>query len=61
LALIEERKPIRYNGLIGPVQFDKHGDITGPFIKWQIVDGKVKNLGEVPVGQIDSLKARTGE
>src|SRR6218665_2624588 len=33
LALIEERKPIRYNGLIGPVQFDKHGDITGPFIK----------------------------
>jgi ABC-type branched-subunit amino acid transport system substrate-binding protein len=58
LALIKEHKPIRYVGLIGPVQFDQYGDITGPFTKWQIVDGKPKNLGDVSTAQIDSLKAR---
>src|SRR5262249_27870563 len=31
LALIKEGKPIRYEGVIGPVQFDEYGDITGPF------------------------------
>ncbi|QIN67941.1 Periplasmic binding protein (plasmid) [Caballeronia sp. SBC1] len=61
LALLKEHKPIRYVGLIGPVQFDKYGDITGPFAKWQIVDGKPKNLGDVSTVQIDSLKARLGE
>ena len=31
LALIKQGKPIRYEGVIGPVSFDAVGDITGPF------------------------------
>lgn len=58
LALIKDHKPVRYVGLIGSVQFDQYGDITGPFTKWQIVDGKPKNLGDVSTAQIDALKAR---
>ena len=40
-ALIKEGKPIRYVGVIGPVQFDRYGDITGPFRLWRIQDGQV--------------------
>jgi len=39
LELIKAGKPIRYVGVIGPVQFDKNGDITGPFRLWRIKDG----------------------
>ena len=31
-------------GVIGPVSFDKYGDITGPFRFWKIVDGKVTQI-----------------
>jgi hypothetical protein len=40
-------KPIRYEGVIGPVSFDQYGDITGPFRLWKIVDGKVTTVGEM--------------
>ena len=38
LALIKDGKPIRYEGVIGPVAFDEYGDITGPFRLWQITE-----------------------
>ena len=41
LALIKDGKPIRYEGVIGPVAFDQYGDVAGPFRLWKIVDGKV--------------------
>src|SRR5277367_5807410 len=47
LELLKEGKPIRYEGVIGPVSFDKYGDITGPFRLWKIVDGKVTTTGEM--------------
>ena len=31
MQLIREKKPLRYVGVIGPVEFDKYGDIAGPF------------------------------
>ena len=36
LSLIAQDKPIRYVGVIGPIEFDKNGDITGPFRLWRI-------------------------
>lgn len=47
LALIKEGKPIRYEGVIGPVNFDAAGDITGPFRLWRIKDGEVVTVGEM--------------
>jgi ABC-type branched-subunit amino acid transport system substrate-binding protein len=61
LGLIKEGKPVRYVGVIGPVQFDRYGDITGPFRLWRIQQGEVKTVGEMPAADVDALKAKLGE
>lgn len=58
LKLIAEGKPIKYEGVIGPVEFDKFGDISGPFRLWQIVDGKVTTVGEMTQADVDAVKAQ---
>ncbi|MFO1058549.1 MAG: ABC transporter substrate-binding protein [Dongiaceae bacterium] len=55
LDLIKAGKPIRYVGVIGAVQFDKNGDITGPFRLWRIQKGEVVTTGEVPTDKVDAL------
>jgi branched-chain amino acid transport system substrate-binding protein len=57
LALIKEGKPIRYEGVIGPISFDQYGDITGPFRLWQIQEGQVKTVGEMSVEDVNKIKA----
>ena len=47
LALIKDGKPVRYVGVIGEVNFDKNGDITGPFRLWKIENGEVVTTGEM--------------
>ncbi|MBN9032711.1 MAG: ABC transporter substrate-binding protein [Rhizobiales bacterium] len=59
LKLIGEGKPIRYEGVIGPVAFDKYGDITGPFRLWKIKDGEVTTVGEMSTDDVGKLKAET--
>lgn len=59
LKLIGEGKPIRYEGVIGPVAFDKYGDITGPFRLWKIKDGEVTTVGEMSTDDVGKLKAQT--
>jgi ABC-type branched-subunit amino acid transport system substrate-binding protein len=58
LGLLKEGKPIRYEGVIGPVSFDKYGDITGPFRLWKIVDGKVTTTGEMSTDEVNALIAK---
>jgi branched-chain amino acid transport system substrate-binding protein len=60
LGLIKEGKPIRYVGVIGAVQFDKNGDITGPFRLWKISNGEVVTTGEMSVEQVDAIRAQMG-
>lgn len=60
-ALIREGKPIRYVGVIGPVGFDRHGDITGPFRLWRIQNGQVTTVGEMSATDVDQLKSRLPE
>ncbi|TFF23375.1 amino acid ABC transporter substrate-binding protein [Jiella endophytica] len=57
LQLIKDGKPIRYEGVIGPVNFDQYGDITGPFRLWKITDGKVTTTGEMSADEVTKLKA----
>lgn len=57
LALIAAGKPIRYEGVIGPVGFDQYGDIAGPFRLWQIVDGVVTTVGEMTTADVEAVKA----
>lgn len=58
LGLIKEGKAIRYEGVIGPVSFDKYGDITGPFRLWKIKDGKVETEGEMTTDDVNALQAK---
>ena len=55
LKLIADGKPIRYEGVIGPVDFDQYGDITGPFRLWKITDGKVETTGEISADKVGEL------
>lgn len=57
LSLIKEGKPIRYEGVIGPVEFDKNGDITGPFRLWRIQKGEVTTVGEMSADEVAKVKA----
>ena len=60
LALIKDGKPVRYEGVIGPVRFDQYGDITGPFRLWKITEGKVVTAGEMSTDEVNAIKAKIG-
>jgi branched-chain amino acid transport system substrate-binding protein len=60
LALIKDGKPIKYEGVIGPITFDEYGDITGPFRLWRIKDGEVTTVGEMTTADVDAIKAKIG-
>jgi ABC-type branched-subunit amino acid transport system substrate-binding protein len=57
LALIKDGKPIKYEGVIGPIAFDQYGDITGPFRLWKIKDGVVTTTGEMSADDVAKIKA----
>ena len=58
LQLIREKKPVRYVGVIGGVQFDKNGDIVGPFRTWRITNGEVATVGQMSVEEVQAIQAR---
>ncbi|MBN8492713.1 MAG: ABC transporter substrate-binding protein [Burkholderiales bacterium] len=58
LQLIKEKKPVRYVGVIGPVQFDKNGDIVGPFRTWRITNGEVTTVGQMSMEDVMAVQAR---
>ena len=57
LGLIKEGKPVKYEGVIGPIAFDKYGDITGPFRLWKIANGEVTTVGQMSADDVNKLKA----
>jgi branched-chain amino acid transport system substrate-binding protein len=58
LDLLKAGKKIRYVGVIGPISFDKYGDITGPFREWQIADGKIVTKGQLTTADVDKIRAQ---
>jgi branched-chain amino acid transport system substrate-binding protein len=58
LDLLKAGKPIRYEGVIGPVSFDQYGDITGPFRLWKITDGAVTTVGQISTDDVNAIKAK---
>ncbi len=58
LALIKDGKPVKYEGVIGPISFDKNGDITGPFRLWRIQKGEVTTTGEMSADEVAKIKAQ---
>ncbi len=60
IQLIKDGKPIKYEGVIGPITFDQYGDITGPFRLWKISDGKVETVGQMSTDDVNAIKAKIG-
>ncbi len=58
LQLINEKKPVRYVGVIGAVEFDKNGDIVGPFRTWRLVNGEVTTVGQMSTEDVQAVQAR---
>jgi branched-chain amino acid transport system substrate-binding protein len=58
LQLIRENKPVRYVGVIGPVQFDRYGDIAGPFRTWKISNGEVTTVGQISTEEVQAIQTR---
>ena len=58
LQLIKDKKPVRYVGVIGAVQFDKNGDIVGPFRTWRITNGEVTTVGQMSMEDVQAVQAR---
>jgi len=58
LQLIREKKPVRYVGVIGGVQFDRNGDIVGPFRTWRITSGEVTTVGQMSTEDVQAIQAR---
>ena len=58
LQLIKDKKPLRYVGVIGAVQFDKNGDIVGPFRTWRIVNGEVTTVGQMSMEDVQAVQAK---
>jgi branched-chain amino acid transport system substrate-binding protein len=61
LQLIKDGKPIKYEGVIGPITFDEFGDITGPFRLWRIQNGEVTTVGEMSTADVDAIKAQIAQ
>jgi hypothetical protein len=60
LKLIKDGKPIKYEGVIGPITFDEFGDITGPFRLWRIKNGEVTTVGTMTTADVNAIKAKIG-
>ena len=58
LQLLREGKPVRYVGVIGPVEFDRNGDIVGPFRLWRIQNGEVVTTGQMSAEEVQAVQSR---
>ena len=61
IALIKAGKPIKYEGVIGPISFDQYGDITGPFRLWKITNGQVTTVAQMSTADVNAIKAKIGD
>jgi branched-chain amino acid transport system substrate-binding protein len=56
LELLRAGQRIRYVGVIGPIEFDQHGDITGPFRKWRIQNGEITTVGQMTAEEVQAIQ-----
>jgi branched-chain amino acid transport system substrate-binding protein len=56
LELIRAGQAVRYVGVIGPVEFDANGDITGPFRKWRIQNGEITTVGQMTTEEVQAVQ-----
>jgi len=55
LELLRSGQAVRYAGATGPVQFDEHGDVSGPALIWRIKDEQIVTDRQIPIEEMQAL------
>lgn len=56
-GLLKLGTTLQYIGATGPLQFDAYGDVAGPYVKWTVTGGNVKETGMITVSEIEKVQA----
>jgi branched-chain amino acid transport system substrate-binding protein len=60
VQLLAEGKSVRYVGASGAVIHDKFGDVTTPFVGWQVENKIFVQKKNVTSQEVADIKAKTG-
>ena len=60
VQLLGEGKTIRYIGASGALAHDKYGDVTTPFVGWQVENKAYVQKKNVTAQEVADIKAKTG-
>jgi ABC-type branched-subunit amino acid transport system substrate-binding protein len=60
VQLLGEGKTIRYVGASGSMTYDKYGDLTTPFVGWQVENKAYVQKKNVTAQEVADIKAKTG-
>lgn len=60
MALLAAGKTIRYVGATGAMTFDPYGDVTTPFVGWQVEDNKFVQKKNLTADEVAATKKKTG-
>jgi branched-chain amino acid transport system substrate-binding protein len=55
LELLKGGQAVRYAGATGPVQFDEHGDVSGPALIWRVKDEQFVTDRQIPLEEMQTL------
>lgn len=56
LALLKAGKRIRYFGAGGEISFDRYGDVTTPFVGWQVEGGTLVKKRDISIDDVVAIK-----
>jgi hypothetical protein len=60
VQLLGEGKSIRYVGASGAMTHDKFGDVTTPFVGWQVENKAYVQKKNVTAQEVADIKSKTG-
>lgn len=60
VQLLGEGKTIRYVGATGPMTYDQYGDVSTPFVGWQLENKTFTQKKNVTAQDVADIKAKTG-
>ena len=60
VQLLGEGKTSRYVGATGPMTYDQYGDVSTPFVGWQLENKTFTQKKNVTAQDVADIKAKTG-
>jgi len=60
IKLLNEGKSVRYVGATGALRHDEFGDVTTPFVGWQVENGTFVQKKDITAEEVAEIKIKTG-